>query len=104
MTQADLQTSQLLLQQTGIAIPPSMGQGTGMQLHTGGSGFGGRIDLSEIRTDEQGHPRTSLCQADTGGMNTIELADHVQPAFGGDFLTALGNQAHVLRLGLLDDV
>jgi hypothetical protein len=47
---------------------------------------------------------TAVGQPGAGIAHAVELPGHVQPALGGDFLTAFGHQADHLRPHAADDV
>jgi hypothetical protein len=54
--------------------------------------------ICSVRIDEQRHADTRVGQLAAGGADLLEMARHVESAFGGDFLALLGHQADVLRL------
>ena len=56
------------------------------------------LDLLRVGGDEQRHPDAGIVEPRDEGRQRIVLADHVQPALGGEFFAPLGHQAH--RVGL----
>ncbi len=93
--QAFLDARQLTLQACLIAVPRRHGPKAGVQLDARGTGFRGGFNLHRIGADEQGDTAARGGQTRAGVLHAIELTGHIQPALGGDLLTALGHQANM---------
>ena len=83
----------------GMAIGHGIAPGAGVNFDHRRAQFGGHLDLPRIGGDEQRHPDAGIVQSRDERRQRIVLADHVEPALGGEFFAALRHQAHRMRFG-----
>jgi len=57
-----------------------------------------------VGVDEERHARIRVRKLTARGAHRLELAGHVETAFGCQFLTLFGHEANVVRLHLARDV
>ncbi len=71
---------------------------SGMELHRVSADFTRCPNCREIRIHEQTHPDISLTEAPDRVADPGPVAEHIQAAFGGDFLTPLGHKRDFGRM------
>ena len=82
-----------------MAVDHGVAPAAGMDLDHGRAQACRHLDLGGIGGDEQRHPDAGIVQPRDEGRQRIVLADHVEPALGGEFLAALRHQAHGVGFG-----
>ena len=78
----------------GVAVDHGVAPASGMDLDHGRAQLCRHLDLVRVGRDKQRHPDAGIVEPRDEGGQRIVLADHVQPALGGEFLAALRHQAH----------
>ncbi len=86
------------------AVEEGMGVRTGVNFADREAAGVGGFDLIFLGIDEGADGEAGVDQLGDNVLEAFALAVHVEAAFGGDFLTALGNEHHQLRLDVAGDL